>query len=172
MDKELKALKEMVAIMLKKQNQLITENLELRKRCLSLESTVKMNHEMKNTLEEIKRENSALKGKCTNYEAALQGVQERLDSNLETGKEMSEMKLDEWKIWKKEREEEKVNFAEVVKQQIKEKTHTGHSYTGDQRKGRINESFGGQKEVYGYIWTRRKKEPSEICEGEGGERNG
>ncbi|MPC66881.1 hypothetical protein E2C01_061036 [Portunus trituberculatus] len=82
-----------------------------------------MNHEMKNTLEEIKRENSALKGKCTNYETALQGLQERLDSNLETGKEMSKRKLDEWKkIWIKEREEEKVNFAEVVKQQIEEKT--------------------------------------------------
>ncbi|MPC77896.1 hypothetical protein E2C01_072365 [Portunus trituberculatus] len=120
MDRELKAGKEMVAAMFEKQDQLIAENLELRERCLNLESTVKVNHEMKNTLEEIKRENSALKGKCTNYEAALQGLQEKLDSNLETGKEMSERKLDEWKkIWKKEREEEKVFFAEVVKQQIK-----------------------------------------------------
>ncbi|MPD01923.1 hypothetical protein E2C01_097472 [Portunus trituberculatus] len=60
-----------------------------------------MNHEMKK-LEEIKRENSALKGKCTNYEAALQGLQEKLDSSLETGKEKSKRKVDEWKkVWKK-----------------------------------------------------------------------
>ncbi|MPC89508.1 hypothetical protein E2C01_084459 [Portunus trituberculatus] len=60
-----------------------------------------MNHEMKKTLEEIKRKNSALKGKCTNYEAALQELQEKLDSNLDIGKEMSEKKLDEWKkVWK------------------------------------------------------------------------
>ncbi|MPC75785.1 hypothetical protein E2C01_070182 [Portunus trituberculatus] len=56
MDKELKALKEMVTVMYEKQDQLITENLELRERCLNLKSTVKINHEMKNTLEEIKRE--------------------------------------------------------------------------------------------------------------------
>ncbi|MPD02490.1 hypothetical protein E2C01_098077 [Portunus trituberculatus] len=97
MHKELQALKEMVAVMFEKQDQLITENLELRERCLNFESTVKMNHEMKKTLEEIKEKNSALKGKCMNYETALQGLQERLDSSLETGKQMSEGKLDEFK---------------------------------------------------------------------------
>ncbi|MPC98981.1 hypothetical protein E2C01_094373 [Portunus trituberculatus] len=35
---------------------------------------------------------------------------------------MSERKLDEWKEISKKEREEKVNFAEVVKQQIKEKT--------------------------------------------------
>ncbi|MPC67633.1 hypothetical protein E2C01_061809 [Portunus trituberculatus] len=154
MHKELKALKEMVAVMFEKQDQLITENLELRERFLNLESTVKMNHEMKK-LEEIKRENSVLQDKCTNYEAALQGLQERLDSNLETGKEMSERKLEEWKkIWNKEREE-KVNFAEVVKQQIKEKTKDTVVQVIKEKEELVR--YGGQKEVYGYIWSRRKK---------------
>ncbi|MPC45169.1 hypothetical protein E2C01_038859 [Portunus trituberculatus] len=63
-----------------------------------------------------------VKGKYVNYEVALLGLEERLNTNVETGKGIGKTKLEEWrKVWK-EQEEEKVNFTEVVKQQIREKT--------------------------------------------------
>ncbi|MPC90593.1 hypothetical protein E2C01_085588 [Portunus trituberculatus] len=48
MDKELKALKVMVGVILERQDQLIRKNLELRERCLNLENTVKMNQRILN----------------------------------------------------------------------------------------------------------------------------
>ena len=76
-------------------------------------------------MEEIRKENSTLREKCNNYEVALEGLREKVDTKVEAvkGVTVSETKLEEMrKAWKKEQEEEKVNFAEVVKQQIQEKT--------------------------------------------------
>ncbi|MPC47160.1 hypothetical protein E2C01_040895 [Portunus trituberculatus] len=66
-----------------------------------------MNNDMQKTLDEIKRENSSLKGKCANYEIALKGLEQKLDTNVETGKGISETKQEEWMmVWKKEQDEE------------------------------------------------------------------
>lgn len=90
-----------------------------------LENTMQINREMKITMEEIKKENSTLMEKCNKYEATLEGLRTKVDTKVETvkGGAICEGKLEEMrKAWKKEQEEEKVNFAEVVKQQIQEKT--------------------------------------------------
>lgn len=47
-----------------------------------------------------------------------------------------------WKSGRKsgnKKEEEKVNFTEVVKQQIQKNKNKGHSYESNQRKGRATE---------------------------------
>ncbi|MPC55428.1 putative ubiquitin carboxyl-terminal hydrolase FAF-X [Portunus trituberculatus] len=65
--------------------------------------------------EQIKKENKALK-KCKNCEAMLERLREKVEAGLGA---VSKEKLDEWKKHgKKDREDEKVNFAEVAKQQI------------------------------------------------------
>ncbi|MPC30783.1 hypothetical protein E2C01_024052 [Portunus trituberculatus] len=58
---------------------------------------VKMNNDMKKTLNEIKRENSILMDKCENYEVALQDLLVKLDTNVGGGEGISKMKLEEWK---------------------------------------------------------------------------
>ncbi|MPC87864.1 hypothetical protein E2C01_082744 [Portunus trituberculatus] len=85
-EKEMKCLREMIAMVFKKQEQLITENKKLREKCDKLDNKVKMNNEMKKILAEIKRENSALKGKCENYKLELQGLQDKLNTSVGTGK--------------------------------------------------------------------------------------
>ena len=60
---ELRCMKELIAGMLEKQDQLILENENLKKKCGDLECTVKINKDMKVTLEEIKKENSTLREK-------------------------------------------------------------------------------------------------------------
>ncbi|MPC69679.1 hypothetical protein E2C01_063909 [Portunus trituberculatus] len=81
-----------------------------------------MNNDMKKTLDKIKMEKSTIKGNGANYEVALQGLEQKLNTSMDTGKGISEIKLEEWKkVWKKEQDEEKVNSAEVVKQQIRAK---------------------------------------------------
>ncbi|MPC27168.1 hypothetical protein E2C01_020334 [Portunus trituberculatus] len=67
------------------QQDLTAENLELRQRCEKLESMVTINNDIKKTLDEIKRENSTLKGTYTNYEIALRGLEQKLDTNVERG---------------------------------------------------------------------------------------
>ncbi|MPC47780.1 hypothetical protein E2C01_041537 [Portunus trituberculatus] len=63
-----------------------------------------MNNDMKKTLDKTKRENSILKGKFEAYEVALQGLQEKLDTNVGTGEGISKAKLEEWKmVWKKKK---------------------------------------------------------------------
>lgn len=123
-EKEIRCLRELVAGILEKQDQLIEENEKLKRKCGDLERTVQLNEEVKITLEELKKENSTLKVKCNKYEAALEGLREKVDTKVETVEgAVSETKLEEMrKAWKKEQEDEKVNFAEVVKQQIQEKT--------------------------------------------------
>lgn len=61
---------------------------------------------MKTTLEEIKKENSALNDMCNEYEAVLEGLREKVDPKVETLEgAVWEIKLKEMrKAWKKERE--------------------------------------------------------------------
>ena len=54
----------------------------------------------------------------------MEGLKEKVDNKVEIVEGvLCETKIEEMqKAWKKEQEDEKVNFAEVVKQQIQEKT--------------------------------------------------
>ncbi|MPC72991.1 hypothetical protein E2C01_067307 [Portunus trituberculatus] len=58
---------------------------------------------MKLTMEEIKKENSALKEKCKDYEAVMEGLKEKVNTKVGAGDGMmGETKLEEWrKAWKK-----------------------------------------------------------------------
>ncbi|MPC40442.1 hypothetical protein E2C01_033999 [Portunus trituberculatus] len=62
-----------------KQDHLFAENQYLKVKCGELENTVKVNNEMRITLEEIKEENSALTEKCVDYEVALETLNKKVD---------------------------------------------------------------------------------------------
>ena len=114
-------LKEMMAEALHKQDEILKENGKLR--CADLEESEKLNGKLKTDLEEIRKENMTLKEKCNVYETALEKVREKVESKVEEGdRKISETQLQEIKKAWKQGQEEKVNFAEVVKQQIQEKT--------------------------------------------------
>ncbi|MPC58771.1 hypothetical protein E2C01_052780 [Portunus trituberculatus] len=75
-------------------------------------------------MEEIKKQNGILMATCCNYEESLKSLQKKIqdgEDKMENG--MDEIKLEELRnAWRKEQEEEKVKFSEVVKKQIQEKT--------------------------------------------------
>ncbi len=100
------------------------ENRELIKKYSECESALKINNETKEAMEELKKENEILKTKCNEYEAAFQGLQQKVeDSAGKVEGAVCETKLEELRnAWKKEHEDEKVSFTEVVKKQIEENT--------------------------------------------------
>ncbi len=100
------------------------ENKELTKKYSECESALKINNEMKEAIEELKKENGILKAKLNGYEVTLQGLQGKVeDSAGKVEDAVCETKLEELRnAWKKEHEDEKVSFTEVVKKQIQEKT--------------------------------------------------
>ena len=111
-EKKVRCMKELLASILDKQEKLFEENQELRT----------ANREMKDQLEEIKRENNVLLEKCKSYEAVMKGLGE-VNIKEQKLEAVGESKLEEWKkTWEKKQENEKVIFAEVVKKQIQEKT--------------------------------------------------
>ena len=115
-------MRELIASILEKQDQLLEENKELKCKCDRFESVLVANREMKESLEVIKKENKALVEKCNSYEVALKGLREECTKEQNLGGAVSDSKLDEWrKTWKKEQENEKVIFAEVVKKQIRKR---------------------------------------------------
>ncbi|MPC43837.1 hypothetical protein E2C01_037491 [Portunus trituberculatus] len=77
---------------------------------------------MKEEMEEIKKQNGTLMDTCCKYEESLKSLQEKVQDGA--GKvENDEIKSEELKIaWKREQEEDKVKFSEVVKKEIQEKT--------------------------------------------------
>ena len=89
-----------------------------------MDSVLAANREMKEQLEEIKRENNVLLEKCNSYDTVMKGLSEE-NGNKEQQLEgaVGESKLEEWrKTWEKKQENDKVIFAEVVQKQIQEKT--------------------------------------------------
>lgn len=94
----------------------------MKKKYSKCESALKINNEMKEAMEELKKENEILM--CNEYEVTLQGLQQKVeDSAGKVEGAVCETKLEELRnAWKKEHEEEKVSFTEVVKKQIQENT--------------------------------------------------
>ncbi|MPD04537.1 hypothetical protein E2C01_100231 [Portunus trituberculatus] len=78
---------------------------------------------MKEAIEELKKENGMLMASCGKYEESLKSLQVKVQDEagkVENG--ISEIKLEELRnVWKREQEEEKVKFSEVVKK-TQEKT--------------------------------------------------
>ncbi|MPC73578.1 hypothetical protein E2C01_067912 [Portunus trituberculatus] len=54
-EKEIKCMREVIAKILEKQDQLFEKNQEVKAKCCQLEETVKVNNEMRSALEGIKR---------------------------------------------------------------------------------------------------------------------
>ena len=90
----------------------------------SYEKESEINVMMKEEVEELKRENAALKNSCKKYEEALKDLNDLVkNSPRELKREIEENKMVELRNeWKKEQEEEKIKFTEVVRRQIQEKT--------------------------------------------------
>ena len=122
LEKDMRCLRELVSSVLDNQDKLIKENQDLRNKYSEYESVMKLNNEIKKGMENLKKENEELKVKCSRYEESLKGLEVRLEGEKEEGG-VCESKLEELKkAWKEQCEEEKINFAEVIKQQVREKT--------------------------------------------------
>ncbi len=65
-EKEIRCMRELISGILEKQDKLIMENKELKKKYSKCESALKINNEMKEAMEELKKENEILK--CNEYE--------------------------------------------------------------------------------------------------------
>ena len=80
--------------------------------------------ELKEEIGNTEKENDLRKEKCGTYELQLEDPKEKVKDDSENiDKAFSENKLKELKsVWKKEREEENISFAEVIKKQIQDKT--------------------------------------------------
>ena len=109
---------------MEKQDELIKDNIELKKIYKEYQSAQKENNEIKHSVEELKKENETLKLKCSDYERIISDISEKVESNQEkvhgaiTTDNLKELRND----WKKECVAEKVSFNEIVKQQIQDKT--------------------------------------------------
>ena len=79
---------------------------------------------MKEGIGDMEKENDLREEKCGTYELQLEDPKEKVKDDSENiDKAFSENKLKELKsAWKKEREEENISFAEVIKKQIQDKT--------------------------------------------------
>ena len=126
-EREIRCMRELIAGILERQDEIEQENNALKCQLGELEGIVRENKEMKKELEQIRKENEVLMTKCEGYEVTLQGLEKRVEDNSENrekeegvmyGAQLQELR----NVWKKEQEEEKVSFSEVVKKQIQEKT--------------------------------------------------
>jgi len=142
LEKEVRLMKDAISGLLEKYDNLTKDNDDLKMKYAGYENALKVNSEMKKSLEELKQENKELSDKCENYEKALHEMNQKVEVSSEEVKkvesELSVMKenkdryvegalsgeqLEELKsVWKKECEEEKMSFREVIQQQIREKT--------------------------------------------------
>ena len=126
-EREIRCMRELIAGILERQDEIEQENNALKCQLGELEGIVRENKEMKKELEQIRKENEVLMTKCEGYEVTLEGLEKRVEDNSENrekeegvmyGAQLQELR----NVWKKEQEEEKVSFSEVVKKQIQEKT--------------------------------------------------
>ena len=120
----MRCVRELVSTILESQEKLTQENENLKVRMTSYEKVSEINVMMKEEVEELKRENVALKKSCKKYEEALKDLNDKVkNSPSELKSEIEENKMVELRNeWKKEQEEEKIKFTEVVRRQIQEKT--------------------------------------------------
>ncbi len=68
----------MIAGILEKQDKLIQDNNDLRKKCEEYDSVLKVNSEMKVSLEDLKEENVVLKVKCNSHEVTLKEMDDKV----------------------------------------------------------------------------------------------
>ena len=76
-EQEVRCMREMIVGILDKQEKLFEENQELKRKCGDIESVLTANREMKEQLEEIKRENNVLLEKCSSYKTVMKGLGEK-----------------------------------------------------------------------------------------------
>ena len=119
-ESEIRLLKELMAQILDKQDQLILDNNELKKKCANYDSIVKENSDMKQALEVLKNENAEFKAKAVNHEATMQEMKNKVEVSSEGVKRMEE-KQDKWK---NQREEVQESFRDIVNQQLEEKARS------------------------------------------------
>ena len=108
--------------------------------------------ELKEEIGNTEKENDLRKEKCGKYELQLEDPKEKVKDDLENiDKAFSENKLKELKsVWKKEREEENISFAEVIKKEIQDKTKdTVIQIVKEKEEYLVRHS--GEKEMYGYM---------------------
>ena len=157
LEKEMRCMRKLMSSILEKQEVLQKENNDLKDKISKCEQVREVNQEMKEAVDELRRENDGLKKKCDEYKETLQGLQEKVNEGtdkVESG--LGAIKLEEWKnAWKKEQDEEKVKFTEVVKKQIQEKTKDTVIKVFKE-KG-FGEGYSGQEEMHANFWTTRKE---------------
>ena len=109
-EREIRCMKELIVAVMDRQDKVEQEN-----------------KDMKKAMEQIKKENEILKTQCEGFKMTIQEMEKRVVDKVEnceindgsmTGTKMQEMR----NAWKREQEEDKASFAEVVKKQIQEKT--------------------------------------------------
>ena len=100
------------------------ENKEMKNKFQEYEHTLEDNMELKEEIGDMEKKKDLRKEKCGTYELQLEDPKEKVKDDSENiDKAFSENKLKELKsVWKKEREEENISFAEVIKKQIQDKT--------------------------------------------------
>ena len=120
LEREVRCLCELVTNILGTQETQAKEYQDLKERMVINEKVSEENKMMKEEVEGLKRENEVLKKKCEKYERELKRLNDKIENSVRESKsEMGENKLVELRnVWKKEQEEEKVKFTEVVERQI------------------------------------------------------
>lgn len=123
-----------------KQVAIMSQNEELKTKC---NNVLKANNEIKITVENLKSENEALKLQCS----------EKTKDVVDDGK-LEELK----NVWKKERENQKESFKEIVEQQIQDKTKDAVIQVIKEREDLVRDTVDKKKcfVVYG---LKEKKNP-------------
>ncbi|MPC70408.1 hypothetical protein E2C01_064657 [Portunus trituberculatus] len=122
-ERELRHMKEVMSSLMDKQDRLITENTTLKLRVAECEKVSAINQELKEEIQEIKKQNDVLKATCQKYESSLRSLQAKVQDGIGDQAEggLGDNKLKELRNeWKQEQEEEKLKFSEVVRRQIQE----------------------------------------------------
>ncbi|MPC72390.1 hypothetical protein E2C01_066695 [Portunus trituberculatus] len=120
-ERELRYMKEVMSSLMDKQNQLIMENTALKLRVAECEKVNAINQELKEEIQEMRKQNDVLKTTCQNYESSLKTLQAKVQDRVTDRAEgrVGDNKLKEVRNeWKQEQEEEKLKFSEVVRKQI------------------------------------------------------
>ncbi|MPC89473.1 hypothetical protein E2C01_084424 [Portunus trituberculatus] len=97
------------------------ENTALKLRAAEFEKISAVNQELKEGIQEIRKQKNVLKTTCQNYESSLKSLQAKVQDGFTDRAEggLGDNKLKELRNeWKQEQEEEKVKFSEVVRRQI------------------------------------------------------
>lgn len=120
-EREIRYMRELIAGVLEKQDDIIAENKKLSEK---VEQVSEENKSLREKIEEMEKQHKSINEKCVKYEDNLQGLFNKVETGsgiVQSGVE--KIQLEEMRnAWKKEQEEEQVKFSEVVKKQILEKT--------------------------------------------------